>query len=78
MSIQTNKVGKYLQANISSVSDDRLEDFCKFVNKHGAELSLMYKEFIKDMDICPYEYSVLDFEEEYYFLHQESANITEV
>ena len=74
----TNIVGKYLKANISSISDDRLKEYCKFVNENGAELSVKYKQFIKDMDICPYEYSVLDFEEEYYFLHQEFENIMEI
>ena len=74
----TNIVGKYLKANISGISDDRLKEYCKFVNENGAELSVKYKQFIQEMDICPYEYSVLDFEEEYYFLHQEFENIMEI
>ena len=40
--------------------------FPQLVNKNGEVLCQLYDDFIKETDTCPFEVSILDFEEEMY------------
>ena len=42
--------------------------FAKWVNKYGEQLCDLYDDYIKETDTCPFELSILDFEEEQYRL----------
>ena len=59
--------------------------FPQWVNKYGEQLCDLYDDFIKETDTCPFEVSILDFEEEMYreskhFLHTEEidCNVTQI
>ena len=41
-------------------------NFPQWVNKNGEVLCQLYDDFIKETDTCPFEVSILDFEEEMY------------
>ena len=40
--------------------------FPQWVNKYGEQLCQLYDDYIKETDTCPFEVSILDFEEEMY------------
>ena len=40
--------------------------FPHWVNKYGEQLCKLYDDFIKETNTCPFEVSILDFEEEMY------------
>ena len=40
--------------------------FPQWVNKYGEQLWKLYDDFIKETNTCPFEVSILDFEEEMY------------
>jgi len=40
--------------------------FAKWVNKYGEQLCDLYDDYIKETDTCPFEESILDFEERMY------------
>tara|TARA_Y100001951_G_C11210211_1_gene222515 strand:+ start:204 stop:425 length:222 start_codon:yes stop_codon:yes gene_type:complete len=40
--------------------------FPQWVNKNGEVLCQLYDDFIKETNTCPFEVSILDFEEEMY------------
>ena len=59
--------------------------FPQCVNKYGEQLCQLYDDYIEETDTCPFEVSILDFEEHMYretkhFLYTEEidCNVTQI
>ena len=53
-------------------------NFPQWVNKNGEVLCQLYDDFIKDTNTCPFEVSILDFEEEMYRQTKHYLNTDEI
>ena len=51
---------------MSNVTNFKPLSFPHWVNKYGEQLCQLYDDYIKETDTCPFEVSILDFEEEMY------------
>ena len=70
---------------MSNVTNFEPLSFPQWVNKNGEALCILYDNFLAETDTCPFEVSILDFEEEMYretkhFLHTEEidCNVTQI
>ena len=70
---------------MSNVTSFEPLSFPQWVNKNGEALCILYDNFLAETDTCPFEVSILDFEEEMYretkhFLHTEEidCNVTQI
>ena len=70
---------------MSNVTSFEPLSFPQWVNKNGEALCILYDNFLAETDTCPFEVSILDFEEEMYretkhFLHTEEidCNVTRI
>ena len=70
---------------MSNVTSFEPLSFPQWVNKNGEVLCILYDNFLAETDTCPFEVSILDFEEEMYretkhFLHTEEidCNVTQI
>ena len=70
---------------MSNVTSFEPLSFPQWVNKNGEALWILYDNFLAETDTCPFEVSILDFEEEMYretkhFLHTEEidCNVTRI
>ena len=70
---------------MSNVTNFEPLSFPQWVNKNGEALCILYDNFLAETDTCPFEVSILDFEEEMYretkhFLHTEEidCNVTRI
>ena len=73
--VSKSSVGKYLQNNISKIEDSRLAKFCKWVNANGEHLDELYTNFLSDTNTDPFKFSIIDFQEEMYFLYCEQGEL---
>tara|TARA_Y100000310_G_C20408477_1_gene680802 strand:+ start:143 stop:364 length:222 start_codon:yes stop_codon:yes gene_type:complete len=53
-------------------------NFAQWVNKNGQVLCELYDQFIDETNTCPFEVSILDFEEEMYRQTTHYLNVDEV
>ena len=51
---------------MSNVTNFKPLGFAQWVNKNGEALCILYDNFLAETDTCPFEVSILDFEEEMY------------
>ena len=51
---------------MSNVTSFEPLSFPQWVNKNGEALCILYDNFLAETDTCPFEVSILDFEEEMY------------
>ncbi len=70
---------------MSNVTNFKPLSFPQWVNKNGKALCAEYDRFLKETGTCPFEVSILDFEEEMYretfhYLYAEEVdcNVTQI